>query len=157
MKNKIITAFLVSAITASSFAFNGVNANMTSNAAPNPTDPVYDVQSVGLIGTFSLSCSSGSKKIYINSSTSGNKKLAKIGVRNIKVQRSSDKKSWTTEKTPSDQINEDAPSHHLSDYSVTVKGGYYYRVVLEHYAKEDTWWFPDEEIISQTSNSVWVS
>lgn len=157
MKNKIIAAFLVSAITASSFTFNGVNVGMTCDAAANPTEPVYDTQSVGLIASYTLGCTAGNKKIYIDSSTNGNKKLAKIGVRNIKVQRSSDKKNWTTEKTPSNQLFEDAYSHHLTDYTVTVSGGYYYRVVLEHYAKEDTWWFPKEETIGDTSNVVWVS
>lgn len=157
MKNKIMSAILVSAITASSFAFNCVNANMTSNAAAPPTDPVYDVQSVGLIASFSLSCTAGSKKIYINTTTYGNEKLAKIGLKNIKVQRSSDKINWTTEKKLSDLINEDAFTHISNKYEVTVKGGYYYRVVADHYAKEDTWWFPDEETITQTSNTVWVS
>lgn len=157
MNNKIVTALLVSALTVSSCAFNVLNTGMISIAAAPPTEPVYDVQSAGLIGSFALGCSAGSKKIYIDSRTTGNKKLAKIGVRNIKVQRSSDKINWTTEKTPSNQINEDAYSHYLDSYAVTVKGGYYYRVVLEHYAKEDTWWFPDEHIIGQTSNTVWVS
>lgn len=157
MKNKIITAILVSAITASSLAFNGVNAGVTSNAAANPTEPVYDVQSVGLIATYTLSCSAGNKTIYISCKENGTEKLAKIGLKNIKIQRSSDKINWTTEKTPSNQINEDAYSHCLDKYAVTVKGGYYYRVVADHYAKEDTWWFPDEQTIGDTSNVVWIS
>lgn len=40
---------------------------------------------------------------------------------------------------------------------VYIKEKYDYRVVLEHYAKEDTWWFPDEETVIQMSNTVLIS
>ncbi len=45
----------------------------------------------------------------------------------------------------------------LDKYAVTVQGGYYYRVTLTHYAKEQTWFFPDEQSVTNTSSYVWVA
>ena len=82
--------------------------------------------------------------------------MAKIGFKNIKVQRSSNQNTWTTEKTPPDLIDEDDAQKIISNYAVKVDGGYYYRVVLDNYAKEDTWWFPKTQTVENISNSVWV-
>ena len=57
----------------------------------------------------------------------------------------------------SDKIKEDAVTYSLDKYAVTVQGGYYYRVTLTHYAKEQTWFFPDEQSVSNTSSYVWVA
>ena len=127
---------------------------MVSNV--NVEETVDVVRAKGLITTGTLSCSSGNKTVYITAATRGSEVMSKIGFKNIEIQRSSDKVNWTTEKTVPNQLAEDTDYNSLSKYSVTVNGGYYYRVVLDHYAKEDTWWFPDEQSVSNTSNSVWV-
>lgn len=57
----------------------------------------------------------------------------------------------------SDKIKEDATTYSLANYAVAVQGGYYYRVQLTHYAKEDTWWFPDEQSVTNTSSYVWIA
>ena len=117
---------------------------------------VDSVDAVGLISDYALSCSGGSKTVYINAEVYGNDIMAKIGFKNIKIQRSSNQNSWTTEKTVSDQIAEDVAIKKLERYAVSVNGGYYYRVVLDNYAKEDTWWFPDTQTVQNISNSVWI-
>lgn len=111
----------------------------------------------GLISGCSLSCTQGTKTVYITAATYANERMSEIGFIDIKIQRSSDRTNWTTEKTVSDKIKEDSMSYALNDYAVTVQGGYYYRVQLTHYAKEDTWWFPDEQTVTNTSSYVWVA
>ena len=110
----------------------------------------------GLISGYSLGCTKGTKTVYITAITTGNEQMAEIGFTDIKIQRSSDRTNWTTEKTISDKIKEDATTYSLANYAVTVQGGYYYRVQLTHYAKEDTWWFPDEQSVTNTSSYVWI-
>ena len=111
----------------------------------------------GLISGCSLSCTQGTKTVYITAATYANERMSEIGFTDIKIQRSSDRTNWTTEKTVSDKIKEDSMSYALNEYAVTVQGGYYYRVQLTHYAKEDTWWFPDEQTVTNTSSYVWVA
>ena len=133
-----------------------------ANAAEKETVAVNAVSTgeveplaAGLISTFLLSCTSGTNTVYITAATYANERMSEIGFTDIKIQRSSDRTNWTTEKTVSDKIKEDSMSYALNDYAVTVQGGYYYRVQLTHYAKEDTWWFPDEQ--TNTSSYVWVA
>lgn len=83
--------------------------------------------------------------------------MSEIGFIDIKIQRSSDLTNWTTEKTVSDKLAEDTISYSLTKYAVSVQGGYYYRVTLTHYAKEQTWFFPDEQSVTNTSSYVWVA
>lgn len=111
----------------------------------------------GLISTYTLGCSAGTKTVYITAKTTANERMSEIGFIDIKIQRSSDRTNWTTEKTVSDKIKEDSSNYLLDSYAVTVQGGYYYRVQLTHYAKEDTWWFPDEQSVTNTSSYVWVA
>ena len=130
--------------------------------ATNDSEIISNIESseityaVGLIERSTLSCSGGTKTVYINATIYGSDTMAKIGFKNIRIQRSSDQNNWTTEKTVSNQISEDTMQKFLSNYSVSVNGGYYYRIVLENYAKEDTWWFPDEQTVEVISNSVWI-
>lgn len=114
-------------------------------------------RSTGLIVDASLGCSSGTKTIYINAEVCGSAVMSKIGFKNIKIQRSTNQSNWTTEKTISDKIDEDAVFKKLSSYPVSVDGGYYYRIVLDNYAKENTWWFPETQTLTTTSNYVWIS
>ena len=111
----------------------------------------------GLIASRTLSISAGVKTVYITATTKGTNTMAKIGFVDIEVQRSSNNSTWTTvEKTLPDKLAEDTVSYSLSKYSTSVTGGYYYRVVLTHYAKEQGWFFPSSQSVSATSNSVWV-
>ncbi|MDE5583816.1 MAG: hypothetical protein K2J08_08935 [Ruminococcus sp.] len=111
----------------------------------------------GLIESYFVYCSGGSKTLYLTACTKSSKTMGKIGFKNITVQRSSDNKSWTTETTISDDIVEDVASHSIASYPISVAGGYYYRVKLTHYAKEQTWFFPDSQSVENTSSSVWIA
>lgn len=148
----ILSGLLLTSMTPQIYA-GAVEENVVATTSIRPSD---SVDAVGLIARCTLSCTGGSKTININASVYGNYTLAKIGFKNIRIQRSSDQNNWTTEKTISDQISEDAMQKKLSNYSVSVNGGYYYRVVLDNYAKEDTWWFPKTQTVEATSNSVWI-
>jgi len=110
----------------------------------------------GLIESYFVYCSGGTKTLYLSARTKGTEILGKVGFKSITVQRSSDNKSWTTETTISDNIAEDALSHSIENYPISVAGGYYYRVKLTHYAKEQTWFFPNSQSVDNTSSSVWI-
>lgn len=124
-----------------------------------PTDESAIVYSDGLIRSddCSIQCSGGTRILYLTASVYSNSTLGEIGFKNIRIERTSDHRSWTEEKTISDIVYEDTNSTSLNRYAISVNGGYYYRVVLDFYAKEDTWWFPESQTISATSNSVWVA
>ena len=116
-----------------------------------------NVRATGLIMTYTLYSTAGVKKIYISATTTGYDTMAKIGFKSIKSQLSSNGSSgWTDEKNLSDQLVTDSMYHHLDQYTVSVAGGYYYRVVLTHYAKEQGWFFPSSQSITNYSNVVWV-
>ena len=135
------------------------NYTMATNEVSEIISPIESGEityAVGLIERSTLSCEGDSKTVYINAAIYGTDTMAKIGFKNIKIQKSSDKNNWTTEKTVPDKISEDTMQKILSKYSVSVNGGYYYRIVLDNYAKEDTWWFPDEQTVEAISNSVWI-
>lgn len=156
MKNKVLSIILSGILmTAIPTQINAI-AIEESNTSALSADTLYSVDAAGLIATYTLSCAGGSKTVYINAAVYGTDIMAKIGFKNIKIQRSSDQNSWTTEKTVSDQIAEDVAIKKLERYAVSVNGGYYYRVVLDNYAKEDTWWFPTTQTVQNISNSVWI-
>lgn len=110
----------------------------------------------GLITYYSLSCSGSLKAIYINSRTSASEKMEDIGFKDIVVQRSSDKVNWTNEVSVGNKLKKSASSYSLAKHSVSVKGGYYYRVKCTHYAKESGW-FADTQSIENTSSYVWIA
>ncbi len=157
MKNKFLSVMLSGLMLASMPIQMYADAIEDNTANILSTENTASVYAAGLIARYTLACEGGSKTVYINAGVYGTATMAKIGFKNIKIQRSSDKINWTTEKTISDQISKDAVQKKLSGYSVSVKGGYYYRVDLDNYAKEDTWWFPDTQTVQAISNSVWVS
>ncbi len=130
-----------------------IEGPVTATASTEEVQPF----AAGLITGYSLGCTKGTKTVYITATTTGSEEMSKIGFTDIKIQRSSDRTNWTTEKTVSDKIKEDATTYSLDKYAITVQGGYYYRVQLTHYAKEDTWWFPDEQSVTNTSSYVWIA
>lgn len=115
-----------------------------------------NTRSSGLISSFYITCSVGKKTLYITAETSCNDTMAELGFTDIQIQRSTNKTDWTDERTVTDYVIYNNTSCKLKEYAVSVQGGYYYRVVLKHYAKENTWWFPDEEYCTNTSYEIWV-
>ena len=112
----------------------------------------------GLITSYSLSISSGSKKVYLTAETVGSDIMAKIGFKNIVVQHSVNGTSgWSDEVPRDDDLAANTFRHSKVNEPITVSGGYYYRIVLDHYAKETGWFFPGSQSITNYSNVVWVS
>lgn len=124
-------------------------------AAEAPTEEVMPL-AAGLIFSYSVAGSYGYNTLMIDASTVGYEEMAKIGIVDIVVQHSSDKVNWVDEVSLSDMLNEDALTFYLNDYGVPVISGYYYRVVVTHYAKEQGWFFPDTESIENASTAVWI-
>ena len=124
-------------------------------AAETPAEEVMPL-AAGLIFSYSVAGSYGYNTLMIDASTIGYEEMAEIGIVDIVVQHSSDKVNWVDEVSVSDMINEDAYNFYLNDYGVPVISGYYYRVVVTHYAKEQGWFFPDTESIENASTAVWI-
>ena len=115
-------------------------------------------KATGLIMSFSLQISSSYKKIYLTGTTLGTETMAKIGFKNIEVQRSSNGSTgWTKEFDLSDDLATDKRVHYKDEEQHSVSGGYYYRVKLDHYAKETGWFFPSSQSVTNYSNVIWVS
>jgi len=125
-----------------------------------PTAPAAgdeNIDSTGLIINYGLSISAGTKTVYITASTYGSDTMAKIGFKDIEVQYSANGYSgWTTELNLGNDYDTDTDYYQIYNEPHSVTGGYYYRVVLDHYAKETGFWFPGTESIPNTSNVVWV-
>lgn len=109
----------------------------------------------GLISRYKLSVTTSNGNLYLNGYTLSNSKMKSIGFKNIVIQRSSDGVNWVKEKNLSDILKSDY-EYYLDNYSVTVNGGYYYRVTCTHYAKESGL-FGSSQSVDNTSNSVWIS
>ena len=62
--------------------------------------------------------------------------------------------TWTEEKPLPDILKPNSSSHSLSNYPITVDGGYYYRIVCDHYADNGS---GTTQSVSHTTNSVWIS
>lgn len=121
------------------------------------TTNTENVTATGLIMTYSLQISGTSKKVSISGKTLGTDTMAKIGFINIEIQRSSNGSSgWTKELGLDDDIATNTHFHNKVSEQHNVAGGYYYRVKLDHYAKETGWWFPSSQTVTNYSNVVWV-
>lgn len=115
-------------------------------------EPEEIIESVGLINSYLLSCWTGTKKIHIKMETIGEYTMDEIGFTDIQIQRYTSS-GWYTEKSISSVTTTNASGYYLSDYTTSVLGGYSYRVVLNHYAKDGS----TTERVGDTSNSVWIS
>ena len=115
-------------------------------------EPEEIIESLGLIYDGDVSCSTGTKKIHIQMSTYGTYTMDEIGFTDIQIQRYTSS-GWYTEKSISSVTTTNASSYYLSDYTTSVLGGYSYRVVLNHYARDGSLY----EKEGNTSNSVWIS
>lgn len=125
--------------------------NYESEADTNET------RAEGLIVSFYLSMATASKQVQISASTRGYETMAKIGFKDITVQRSTNgSTNWTDEVYVGNNIISDDVIHSLNHFPVSVTGGYYYRIMLTHYAKETGWFFPSSQSITNYSNVLWV-
>lgn len=126
-----------------------------SNTYTQTVSTENQIRTAGLISNISLSITSGNKKIYLNGKTLSNNSMKSIGYKDISIEYSSDNVNWSEEKPIDDLLKSDSSNYYLNNYSVSVKGGYYYRVKLKHYAKVST--FGSSQTVENTSNSVWIN
>lgn len=130
-----------------------VQANADEEVLNDSTPDLEEIiESLGLIYGGSVSCSTGTKQIHIKMETDGAYLMDEIGFTDIQIQRYTSS-GWYTEKSISSVTIANDYSYYLSDYTVSVLGGYSYRVVLNHYARDGSL----TERQGNTSNSVWVS
>lgn len=155
MKKKLLSAILAVCLC-SNIPMQVYAAEAEDKPNSYSNEMTIEPYAAGLITDYLLYCSASSKTLYISAKTAASERMGKLGFKDIVVQSSSDKTNWTTEVTVGDKIGEDVLVYSLNSYAVTVKGGLYYRVKLIHYAKEDTWWFPDSQSVENTSSAVWV-
>lgn len=156
MKKKFLSALLATCLCINvPMQVNAAEVEYTPNAYSNETG--ISPMAAGLITYSLVTCSASTKTINITALVNASERMGKLGFKNIVIQRSSDKKTWTTEVTLSDKIGEDVLSYSINNYAVKVKGGYYYRVKLTNYAKEKTWFFPDSQSVEGISSSVWIA
>lgn len=152
--NKTALILSITGILAYSIPAMPVKA-ITTDSEQVFTDEIQPY-SAGLIVNSRLSVYADNGKLCINGYTISNDTMKSIGFKNIKIEYSSDNSNWSKEKSLSDLLNSSSSSYYLNNYSVSVKGGYYYRVTLKHYAKESGW-FGSSQSMENTSNSVWVN
>lgn len=118
----------------------------TSNAVP---------YAAWIITNYTLGCSGESKTVKIIGKTSGSSSMAKIGFKDIVVERSSDNVNWEKEVKVGDKLATSASTYSLANYPVEVEGGYYYRVKCKHYAKE-TGLFGGSQSVENYTDGVWI-
>ena len=109
----------------------------------------------GLITNYALGCSGESKTVKIIGKTSGSSSMAKIGFKDIVVERSSDNVNWEKEVKVGDKLATSASTYSLANYLVEVEGGYYYRVKCKHYAKA-TGLFGGSQSVENYTDGVWI-
>ncbi|MCR4761134.1 MAG: hypothetical protein K5705_12880 [Oscillospiraceae bacterium] len=112
----------------------------------------------GLIRSYSVSISAGSRCIYLNASTFANATMNKVGIKNISVQFSENGWSnWQTVGYYSNQLasNTSVYSCYNLPYSVSRSG--FYRVCLTHYAQKGLPIIGDSQSINNYSNAVKVN
>lgn len=109
----------------------------------------------GLITNYALYCSSAKKAVKITGKTSASTTMAEVGFKNIVVQRSSDNENWTDEVDVGKIVEKSSTIGYLSDYTVAVEGGYYYRVKCNHYAKAYGL-FGGSQSVENYTDGVWV-
>lgn len=113
------------------------------------------VTTEGLISDYSLSISKNGNMLYINANTSAFSIMKTIGFTNIVVEYSTNTNNWYTyDNDISPQTTSNAYSYSLVNFPVPVENGYYYRVALNHYAKETGWLFGNSQSVSNISNVV---
>lgn len=151
---KLLSIFMAVSILVVNYSAMSVSADETTTVQTTTSD---NVESEGLILSASLSITAATKIVRINAKTFGTDTMAKIGFKNIEIQRSSNGSSgWTKELDLNDDIATNTDAHYKDYEQHSVVGGYYYRVKLDHYAKETGWWFPSSLSVTNYSNVVWV-
>lgn len=152
--------FLIIGIAGMMILETPVQAQALENQLADNISTVSETESIvpyadWLITNYSLYCSSAKKAVEITGKTSASSSMSKVGFKDIIIERSSDKINWTEEVDVGDKLTTSASTYSLADYSVSVKGGYYYRVRCKHYAKAKGL-FGGSQSVENYTDGVWV-
>lgn len=153
--NKTFLALGVAGILTYSTPIMPVKSVSAKNIQTISNDTENLARAAGLITRCDLRLSTSNNYLYINGITQTNGSMKSIGYKDISIEYSSDNVHWSEEKPIDDLLKSDSSSYYLNNYSMSVKGGYYYRVPLICYAKE-CGLVGSSQSVSNTSNSVWV-
>ena len=131
---------------------------MPAKAFSNPNMQTVSTEeqerTAGLISNYNLYVSTDNGAIILGGITRASISMKSIGYKDISIEYSSDNVNWKKEKSVDDLLKSGS-SYYLNNYPVSVKGGYYYRVSLTHYAKESGL-FGSSQSVPNTSTSVWI-
>lgn len=150
---KILSFFCVVCMISSIGTVNAQATEQTTYETEIETETAVTTE--GLISGYNLSISKSGNMLYINADTYAFSIMKTIGFKDIVVEYSSNASDWYTyDDDFSPQTTSNASSYSLVNFPVSVENGYYYRVTLNHYAKE-AGWFGKSQSVLNVSNVVW--
>lgn len=152
--NKTVLVLGVVSILTYSVPTTPVKAISNNNSSTVSDENIS--RTAGLLSNCYITVSSGAKKIVINGKTQAISSMKSIGFKDIVVEYSNDNSHWNVENDNiADLLKSDSSSYNLYSHEIDVKGGYYYRVKLNHYAKEKGF-TGSSQSVENISDSVWI-
>lgn len=132
------------------------NASLPETDVSSDSTQTAAVYSTGLISGYGISISADGTSILLTGKTNCTDTMKTVGLKSIKIQQSSDGTHWSNYSTYGSLTNSNSMRYFTSGKNIgSVAKGYHYRVVCNHYAKEDGL-FGSSESISNVSNSVFI-
>ncbi len=150
MKKKLIIICTVCMLISSSLS---IHANAEEAYDNTYATVESDVRTEGLIYYYSLYITKQGNTLKIYGTTQSHNIMKTIGFNGIVIEYSSNAVDWYTYDTIPNIYNSDDSVCTINGLSKNVTSGYYYRVKLNHYAKEYGL-FGSSQTESNTSNVV---
>ncbi|MDE5772185.1 MAG: hypothetical protein K2I06_11265 [Ruminococcus sp.] len=152
--NKLLISFGVIGVLAYCFPTMQTQAVSIKSNSSN-TEETIEPRTAGLITRCTLTATTADNKLYLSGVTAASSTMKSIGYKDIVVEYSTDNSHWYTENDDIDDLLiSNSSTYSLNNYNIAVKGGYYYRITCNHYAKVST--FGSSQTVGNTSNSVWI-
>lgn len=151
MNNKVVALGIASILT---YSIPTLPVKAVSSKNMQTLSTENQERTAGLISNYNLYASTDNGAIILGGITRASVSMKSIGYTDICIEYSTDNVNWKEEKSIGDLLKS-GNSYYLNDYAVSVRGGFYYRVSLSHYAKESGL-FGSSQSVPNTSNSVWI-
>ncbi len=140
-------------------SFNVPTISIKAMAENNLTEEYQEQEEIFAysLSTYCISISaSGYKTLCIDAITKATEEAQSIGIKNVTIERSPNgRDNWAAEKGLGDMLASNTNLYSLEDYSVSVDGGYFYRVTCTHYAKAKGL-LGSSESEYNVSNIIWI-
>jgi len=150
-----LTAFICMLSPVSAFAAGA--EPIETAVCPDQLTDEDSQRDISLLSDWALSISNDSSTVYITAYTLSCDTMDEIGQIDIEVQQSyNGVNGWSYYASVPNQTSLNSDSHYTIGYPVGVTNGYYYRVVLTHYAKEPGWIFHRTQSEEQISGIIRV-